>query len=143
MDREVNAFPATFAGVRTTSNESCPKQYCQSCGKQGHHRRDCQTERQVMCSENYEIPNVGRRPDPSGAVVEVTLDGHSKFALLDSGANPSLVDLETLQRMGVGYTEDTGRVYGVSTSPVPTVEMTEMVVDVGSGRDIISYLSDS
>ena len=90
----------------------CPRQYCQQCGKQGHHRRDCFSSKPVMTLGET---NPNRRDTPSGqsgVVVRVSLNGYRTRALLDSGAQPSVVDLRpsTLSALGtdtdaVRYTE--------------------------------------
>ena len=89
-----------------------------------------------MCLDTDAVSNVGGWPEQSGAVVEVRLNGHSKLALLDSGANPSIVDFKSLQKIGREYTKCPSRVYGVGASPVPTLGRAEITVNIGDGNKV-------
>ena len=107
----------------------CPQQYCQLCGKQGHSRRDCRAKKQVLTA------NTPGWPNHSGAVIAITLGGRRQLALLDSGANPSIVDAKSLQVIGVTYARDDSHVYGVGDTQVPTLGEVIIPIDIGDGRE--------
>ena len=70
----------------------------------------------------------------SGVVIRVSLNGHSTQALLDSGAQPSVVDIQSLRAISSEYTPKRGRVHGVCATPVKTVGEVILRVDVGKGE---------
>ena len=112
----------------------CPKQYCKYCGKQGHNRFDCRSKRQVLSldTDGELYPGQG----PSGAVINIKLNNHNQRALLDSGAEPSIIDIESLKAMGTGYSRSQSRVYGVGTEPVATLGRANLVVEFGIGHKV-------
>ena len=74
-------------GIQGHFARSCPDQFCQQCGKRGHHRRDCKTGNRVLLADT----SSGRATE-SGVVVRITLNGVPIVTMLDSGAQPSIVD---------------------------------------------------
>ena len=61
-------------------NEPHQRESILSGFEQGHNRRDCDSKRKVLTLDTSR--------DYSGAVIEISLNGSEKWALLDSGANP-------------------------------------------------------
>ena len=69
--------------------------------------------------------------DYSGAVLEISLNGSEKWALLNSGANPSVVDSQSLRSIRAHYGTNPGRVYEVGAKPVAILGSTEIIVNIG------------
>ena len=108
--------PACFVcGDTRHFQRKCPRQYCQQCGKQVHHRRDCFSAKRVM---TLEVPAQQGHQDgnaiQSGVVIRVCLNGHAIQALLDSDAQPSVVDVQSLKAIGAEYTPGRSRVHSVA-----------------------------
>ena len=106
---QARSFSCYFCGEPNHIQRNCPKQFCQKCGKQGHNRRDYYSKRQVLTLDTSE----GTQTNHSGAVIEISLNGCEKWALLDSGANPSIVDAQSLRSIWDNYATNPSRVYGV------------------------------
>ena len=84
------------------------------------------------------VQQVRQREDAiqSGVIIRVSLDGHSTQALLDSGAQPSVIDIRSLREIGSDYVSRRSKVHGVCSTPVETVGEVSMRVDVGKGEVI-------
>ena len=54
--------------------------------------------------------------------------------MLDSGAQPSIVDKRTLTSMGVEYTSYPGHIHGVGATPVATLGKVQLVICIGQGN---------
>ena len=112
----------------------CPHQFCQHFGKQGHGRRDCFSYQPVQAVEPAELQLDSGSEVPSGVVIRVCLNGYTTQALLDSGAQPSIVDVRSLNNMGLAYRCRRGKVHGVCSTPIETMGDVELRVDVGGGE---------
>ena len=62
-----------------------------------------------------------QRACESRVVVRITLNDVPIVALLDSGAQPSIVDKGTLISMGVEFLSYPGHIHGVGSTPVVTL----------------------
>ena len=60
--------------------------------------------------------------------------------MLDTGAQSSVVDRITLERMNLAYSVRQDQVYGVGKSPVPICGTLELEVDVGDRQRIFHRL---
>ena len=80
----------------------CPRQFGQHCGRRGHDRRDCYstTGSNDRSPKHYEA---SRNDTQSGVVIRVGLNRYSSQVLLDSGAQPSIVDVQLLKAIGLDY----------------------------------------
>ena len=124
-----NQRPACFE-CRSTEHfqRACPNQYCQSCGKKGHDRRDCYSKRHVFSvghgfgSSQY---------NESGVMVSLQLNGIQTTVMLDSGAQPSIIDTVSLEKLGVDCQARPGRVHAVCATPVTTRGVVDLEVDLG------------
>ena len=56
--------------------------------------------------------------------------------MLDTGAQPSVVDRTTLERMNQGYSERQGEVYGIGKFPI-SICGTEVEVDIGAQPSVV------
>ena len=75
----------------------CPSQYCQSCGKKGHDRRDCYNKKQVLSVDRRAGASCEEEGmDQAGVMIPIKLNGIKIGAMLDSGAQPSIIDTASL-----------------------------------------------
>ena len=83
---------------------TCPSQYCQSCGKKGHNRRDCYSKKQILTiGRGVEPHHLQRYMDEPGVMVSIKLNNFENVVMLDSGAQPSVIDTETLDKLQIRY----------------------------------------
>ena len=107
---------------------ACPNQYCQSCGKKGNDRRDCYSKRKVFSvghgfgSSQY---------NESGVMDFLQLNGIQTTVMLDSGAQPSIIDTVSLEKLGVDCQGRPGRVHGVHATPITTRGVVDLRVEFG------------
>ena len=64
-------------------------------------------------------------------MVKISLNGNTKWALLDSGANPSIVYSKSLQSIGASYFPSPSRVFGVGATAVTTLWEADATVEMG------------
>ena len=67
----------------------------------------------------------------SAVVIQITLNDSPFFAMLDSDAQPSIVDKVTLLSLGVDLPVCPGRVHGVAESVVRTLGNARLMVHMG------------
>ena len=104
-----------ICGVEGHFARYCTEQFCQHCGKKGHDRRDCKSRNKVMLVDSDEpSPNISE----SAVVVRITLNDFLVVAMLDSGAQPSIIDKVTLSSLGVDITARPSHIHGVGKSVV-------------------------
>ena len=79
----------------------CPEKRCPSCGQRGHTLRNCTSSgkgkgsREVL---NAEGPNSATE---LSVLIPVKLNGMHVKALIDSGAGPSVIDIQTVCELGL------------------------------------------
>ena len=115
-------------GVHGHFARSCPEQFCQLCGKRGHDKRDCRTKNRVLLAE---FANSSLHTNELGVVSRIYLNGTPLIAMLDSGAQPNIVDKETLTSLGAKYVSYPGQVNGVGATPVETLGRVQLHLDIG------------
>ena len=57
-------------------------------------------------------------------------------AMLDSGTQPSVIDVGSKRNLGITYTHTSGKVHGLCSNPVKVCGKAEVVVDVGDGISV-------
>ena len=90
----------------------------------------------VLKRRNYIIKHyeASRNDIQSGVVIRVGLNGYSSQVLLDSGAQPSIVDVQSLKAIGLDYKLRRSKVHGVCATPIETMGEVELCVDVRKGE---------
>ena len=94
---------------------ACPSQYCQACRKKGHDRRDCYSKKRV-----YSVDTRGgsaARNDylsEAGVMIPIKLIGKETNVMLDSGAQPSIIETDSLGKLHVNFQIRPSQVPGVS-----------------------------
>ena len=107
---------------------SCPEQFCQLCGKRGHGRRHCKNKNRVLLAD---IRNEHLHDSESRVVVRISLNDTPIIAMLDSGAQPSIVGKGTLSFLKVSYLCYAETVHGVGATPVSTLARVQLDVAIG------------
>ena len=69
--------------------------------------------------------------DSESGVVRISLNDTPIIAMLDSGAQPSIVDKGTLSSLKVSYACCSGTVHGVGATPVSTLARVQLDVAIG------------
>ena len=64
-------------------------------------------------------------------MVRIKLNNSPLVAILDSGAQPSIVDKGTLLSLGANFAACPSRIHGVGATPVGTLTKARLVVDIG------------
>ena len=96
----------------------CEQQYCQRCGKKGHDRRECNNrkDRRVNALQN---PMATQTKDNLwGVVITIRINGKPIKAMIDTGAQPSVIDDKSLEEVGLVCNNDPGMVRGVCATPI-------------------------
>ena len=112
---------------------NCPEQFCQQCGRRGHDRRDCRARHKVMIVDSKDQ---SQAISESAVVVQITLNDSPFLAMIDTGAQPSIVDRGTLASLGEILTASPGRIHGVGATPVVTLGTAQLKVDIGQDKRI-------
>ena len=116
----------------------CEHQFCQKCGRKGHGRRDCQARKEkrlnsVKLSSNASLTNTNDG-NIGGVVIAIWVNGKPTRAMIDTGAQPSVMDEKTLDSLGLRCKPDPGIVRGVCATPIDTLGFVEVEIDLGNGR---------
>ena len=119
---------------------TCPSQYCQSCGKKGHDRKDCYSKKPIYSinSRSTQKPNSRGWHNESSVLIEVKLNGISCKALINSGAQPSIIDARSLESIGKGYQYSPNRVHGVCAIPIKT-SYVELEVGIERSKETLTH----
>ena len=112
---------------------NCPEQFCQQCGRRGHDRRDCRARHKVMIVDSKDQ---SQAISESAVVVQITLNDFPYLAMIDTGAQHSIVDRGTLASLGEILTASPGRIHGVGATPVVTLGTAQLKVDIGQDKRI-------
>ena len=72
----------------------------------------------------------------TAVVVSVRFDSKPINVMLDTGAQPSVVDRLTAERMNLPYVVREHKVYGIGKSPIRICGTLEVGIDIGSGKEI-------
>ena len=86
--------------------------------KEGHNRRDCYSKREVLSIDQGEL--------------RIKLNNLENVVMLDSGAQPSIIDYETLSKLHIGYRVCPSRAHGVCATPIPTRGFVDLQVTIGN-----------
>ena len=111
----------------------CPHQFRKRCGRKGHDRRVCWSKGEKR------VNNVNSYSDPIsvnnilGVVISVKLNGKPIRALIDTGAQPSVIDEKSLGELGLRCKDAPRMVHGVCATPIETLGFVE--VGVGLAGD--------
>ena len=114
----------------------CPDKRCPACGQKGHFLKDCPTDRSDGNKRKVMRTGDGRSQGELAAALLVKLNGRSISALVDSGAGPSVIDIETVHNLGLEpeLVNKPGRIFGLSKDPVKVVGTLELTLDLGNGQ---------
>ena len=82
---------------------TCPSQYCQSCGKKSHDRRDCYSKKPIYSINSWPAQKPREWHNESSVLIDVKLNGISLKALVDFGTQPSIIDAKSLESIGSDY----------------------------------------
>ena len=76
--------------------------------------------------------------DCLAVVLPVKLDGEPVSALLDSGAGPSVVDLQTVRNLGLETRMHniTSKIFGLAQEPINVVGRLEVLLDLGNDQTV-------
>ena len=110
----------------------CPQKRCPRCGDKGHGLPECNDHK-----KNVLYTGGGVKDYPETAVViQVRFNGNPIHVMLDTGAQPSVIDKATLETMNIPYYTKQDKVYGVGKSPIQVCRTLEVEIDVGEGQII-------
>ena len=117
----------------------CPEKKCVICGAKGHNVMKCpnkfQAKRKDFSRRIYQVSDKYYNTELSVALT-AKLNRKPFTMLLDSGAGPSVVDLETVRILGLEskiYRRPT-KLFGVGKKPIHTVGNINLLVDVGDNQ---------
>ena len=110
----------------------CPQKRCPRCGDKGHGLPECNDHK-----KNVLYTGGGVKDYPETAVViQVRFNGNPIHVMLDTGAQPSVIDKATLETMNIPYYTKQDKVYGVGKSPIQVCGTLEVEIDAGEGQII-------
>ena len=146
--RRSNGMECYTCGKRDHGWKFCPDRRCAICGERGH--------TQVRCHKVN--PANGGRPKghPSGdrdrvyqvgsgeeaVTIKVRVKGQGVAALLDTGAKPCVIDIGTLQRLGLEscLVVSPSRVHGLCSNPVEVAGFVDLPIEIGGHELFIQRL---
>lgn len=70
----------------------------------------------------------------AGILVTVRVNGKESTAMLDSGAQPSIIDKFSLGNLGIGFAGCRGQIQGLDDNPVEVCREVVVTIDVGDGQ---------
>ena len=109
-----------------------PDRHCPKCGEKGHPVWDCHytgTGRKVLNATTRHA--VVRN---AAVMIPVKWDNKAINVLIETGADPSVVDRDTFERMGISYTAKEDRVYGLGRASLAVCGTARVSIDVGDNR---------
>ena len=93
------------------------------------------TPRQVFSVGHVSSTN-SRYLNESGVMVSLQLNEIQTTVMVDSGAQPSIIDTESLEKLGVDCRGRPGRVHGVCATPIKTRGVVDLEVDFGTRHPV-------
>ena len=114
----------------------CPDKRYPACGQKGHTLKDCSTNRQDGDKRRVMYTGHLRSHGELSAALSVKLNGESVSALVDSGAGPSVIDIETVRDLGLEaeLVNKTGKIFGLAKEPVEVIGTLKLTLDLGNGQ---------
>ena len=109
---------------------NCFKGFCQKCGKRGHLTQDCNVKN-VLTSEFSNSADCHRS---DSVFIHVKLNSVETLAMLDSGAQPSVLDIKFVKDNNIPFVKESSFVQGLASNPVQVCGTTEIPVDIGEGH---------
>ena len=102
----------------------CPEKKCPSCGQKGHILKDCSAKKPSSDSRSVVLP--------------VKVNGESVSALLDSGAGPLVMDLQTIRNLGLEthMRSISNKIFGLAQEPINVVGRLEVLLDLGDNQTV-------
>ena len=112
----------------------CPERHCAKCGERGHEVRYCphtQSRREVFqATTQHSVVH------ETAVVVPVKWNGKPINVMMDTGADPSVVDRGTVQKMNIPYSTKYSQVYGLGRTALAVCGTACVAIDVGDGRPL-------
>ena len=107
----------------------CPERYCPKCGEKGHETRNCPN------TKGYRgvFQTVSRQEGIKDTAVVVPMN-QPIDVMIDTGANPSVVDKRTIQAMHIPYETKEDRVYGLGRTPLVVCGVARVYIDIGDSH---------
>ena len=115
----------------------CPSKRCPRCGERGHDLYQCKNRKEDVLSATGEE---GDYPE-AAVVVRVHFGSKPIEVMLDTGAQPSVIDKGTVEKLKLAYQLKDSRVYGVGRSPIQVCGTMQVDIDIGGNR-VISHQVD-
>ena len=110
----------------------CPEKRCQR--EKGHGLRQCNGG--TKPHNVLEIADSLAGCPEAGVIIPVLFDGSPIDVMLDTGAQPSVVDKGTIKHMNFPYQSKDGRIYGIGESHIPICGALEVEIDVGNEQKV-------
>ena len=114
----------------------CPDKRSPACGEKDHILKDCSVKR--PSGEDRKIWRIGHTgsTDSLAVVLPMIINGEIVQELLDSGASPSVIDIETVRNLGLEtqMTIEMSEIYGLSQEPVKVAETLNLTLDLWHGQ---------
>ena len=116
----------------------CPDKKCTICGLKGHPAWNCQNKFDSKKKKAYQISDVSRDSELSVALT-AKLNDVPFTVLLDSGARPSVLDLDTVRKLGLESSihRCSSKIYGVGKNPIGMVGNISISVDMGDDQKLV------
>ena len=110
----------------------CPKRHCAKCGERGHEVRYCPHTRSrrgvFQATTQHSVVH------ETAVVVPVKWNSKPINVMMDTGADPSVMDRGTVQKMNIPYSTKYSQVYGLGRTALAVCGTACVAIDVGDGR---------
>ena len=134
----------------------CPNKRCTICGTLDHRPSECPRKpKRSGGQRDAGATFTGERREPKTTVknriflaqgdedavtIEVYIGPHKVEAILDTGARPSVIDINTAHRLGLPIIPAVRRVYGLCNNPVRVNGYVEAMVQVGGRSPVMERI---
>ena len=112
----------------------CPERHCAKYGERGHEVRYCLHTRGrrgvFQATTQHSVVH------ETAVVVPVKWNGKPINVMMDTGADPSVVDRGTVQKMNIPYSTKYSQVYGLGRTALAVCGTACVAMDVGDGRPL-------